>query len=67
MWKFQDFSATQILREINFLSCSSSKMAIFAVFELLNFEFGKFQTSEIAKKIINSKFRASKNAKMAVF
>ena len=43
-------------------------MAIFAVFELLNFEFGKFQTSEIAKKKnINSKFRASKNAKMAVF
>ena len=36
-WKFQDFSPTQILREINFGRARSSKNAIFAISEALNF------------------------------
>ena len=36
-WKFQDFSVTQILREINFGQSRSSKTAIFAFFEGPNF------------------------------
>ena len=37
MWKSQDFSATQILREINLWECVVSKSAIFlAVFKSLN-------------------------------
>jgi len=31
MWKFQDFSVTLILREINFGEFKSSKTAVFAI------------------------------------
>ena len=31
MWKFQDFSVTLILREIDFGEFGSSKMAVFAI------------------------------------
>ena len=67
MWKFQDFSATQILREINFAHFRVSKTVIFAVFEAMNIDFCQFQPT---KKIMNSsktKFRASRNVKMALF
>ena len=37
MWKFHDFSVTQILREINFRESSSSKTAFFAIQGALNF------------------------------
>ena len=36
-WKFQDFSVTQILREINFGESRTSKMAVFAILGALNF------------------------------
>ena len=36
MWKFQDFSITQILREINFGELRSSKIEVFAILEALN-------------------------------
>ena len=36
MWKSNDFSATQILREINFGEIRSAKTAVFAIFEALN-------------------------------
>ena len=39
VWKFRDFSATQILREINFGVCRSSTTAIVAFIEYMNFEF----------------------------
>ena len=39
MWKFQDFSVIQILREINFGKPRSSETAIFTIFRAL--EFGK--------------------------
>jgi len=37
MWKFQDFSITQILREINFEDSRSAKTAIFAILRAVNF------------------------------
>ena len=37
MWKFQDFSVPQILREINFEESRSSQSAIFAIVGALNF------------------------------
>ena len=49
MRKFQDFSVTQILREINFGEFRSSKNAIFAIFgtpnfiDLVNFSLQKVQ------------------------
>ena len=39
VWKFQDFSITQILREINFGESSDSKTAVFIIFGALNFDF----------------------------
>ena len=51
VWKFQDFSDTQILREINLEESRSSKTAVFAIFEALNFviRISKFQPSKRAK------------------
>ena len=37
MWKFEEFYITQILYEINFEKCSSTKPAIFAIFRASNF------------------------------
>ena len=37
VWKFQDFSLIQILRETDFGGCRSSKTAVFAIFWALNF------------------------------
>ena len=39
MWKFQDLSATQILREINFGHFEAPKTAILTILEALNFEY----------------------------
>ena len=41
VWKCRNFSANQILREINLRDFRSSKAAISAVFEALNFDFGQ--------------------------
>ena len=37
VWKFQDFSVNQILREINFGESRSSKTSIFTIFCTVNF------------------------------
>ena len=43
MWKFHDFSITQILREINFGdSIRRTKSAIFTHFEALKLHFSEF-------------------------
>ena len=42
MWKFQDFSITHILREINFGDSLSAKLAILTHSEALNFNFHEF-------------------------
>ena len=64
MWKFQDFSATQILREINFGPFEAQKLP-FWPFEqvwILNFwAFWYFQLWNVYKKSI---FEASKIVKM---
>ena len=39
MWKFQDFSATPILREINFGHLEAPKTAILTIWAALNYEF----------------------------
>ena len=50
MRKFQDFSAIQILREINFWKCRSSKNDHFAIFEDLNFDFDDFSINFLGLK-----------------
>ena len=42
VWKFQDFSITQILREINFEESGSAKSAISTHLEAVNFDFYEF-------------------------
>ena len=42
VWKFHDFSITQILREINFVDSRSEKSAILINLEALDFDFFKF-------------------------
>ena len=42
MWKFHDFSITQILREISFANSKSAKHAILTHLEALNFDFYEF-------------------------
>ena len=42
VWKSQDFSITQILREINFVDYISAKSAISTHLEALNFDFYEF-------------------------
>ena len=46
MWKFHDFSVTQILREINFEESRSFKTAFITISGAMNFgEFGKIRPS----------------------
>ena len=65
MWKFHDFSITQILREINFGGSKSAKCAILTHLEAQNFDFceifalSKGQLAKIAN------FRPPKIAKKA--
>ena len=49
MWKIQDFSATQILREINSRVLKVQNVPFLPIFENLNFDFGLFEPSEIVK------------------
>ena len=72
MWKSQNFSITQILREINFWDSRSAKSAILTHIEALNFDFYEFlhsletemyqieQNSEPQKIRKNSSFRTSR-------
>ena len=62
MWKFQDFSVIQILREINFGHFEATKTAILTISEALNFEF---LTLSSEKFFQISKLKASKLPKYA--
>ena len=67
MWKFQDFSCTQILREINFGYFDVQKVPFLPFEQLQTLQFlGTFDIVkyEIFQKL---KFKASKIVKMAVF
>ena len=69
MWKFQDFSATHILCELNFEECKKSKSGIFCNIrgsEFLN--WGKFQPSKNCKNLLELKiFTASKCVEISIF
>ena len=62
MWKFKDFSATQILREINLVNFEAQKTQL-PFWPFLDDMFDIFKC-EIPKK---SKFIASKIGRMTVF
>ena len=67
MWKFHDFSVTQILREINFGEFRRLKSAIFAILGALNFVYLVKVCLEKCKNSYKSKARASKCVEMADF
>ena len=53
VWKFQDFSVIQILREINFGECTNCETGIFCHLKGSEFcQFDKFQPSKIAKTAV---------------
>ena len=70
LWKYQDFSNAQILREINFVTLKPLKSAIVTILAAMDFEFFEnfwhFQVwnSQTSKF---KEFKASKIVKMAVF
>ena len=66
VWKVQDFSVTQILREIIFGECNSAEIAIFAFFGALNSVYLVINSSlQKVQNSVNSKFTASKRLKIA--
>ena len=60
VWKFHNFSITQILREINFWDSMSAKSAIFTQLEALISLCMNFCTFRKLKSTKLTKFRASK-------
>ena len=60
MWKCQDFSATQILREINFGHFEASKTGNVAILAALNVKFLEYLTFSNVKFFPKTKFKASK-------
>ena len=67
VWKFHDFSITQIFREIDFWDSTSARSAIWTDLKALNFDFYAFLhplKAEIRQKL---KFRASKCVKITDF
>ena len=67
MWKFQDFSVTQILREIDFGGSGNFKTACSATLETLNFvNLVNFSLQKV-QKFIEIKIIASECVKMAEF
>ena len=68
VWKFHDFSVTQILREINFGASRNFKTGVFAILEALNFvNLVTFSMPKTAKIHKNQNSEASKCVKIAYF
>ena len=63
MWKFQNFAATQILREIKVGKSEASKLANLTHLETMNFDFCKFLHFFKAEIDQKSTFRISEIAK----
>ena len=61
------FSATQILREINYGHIEAHKAAILTISAVLKFNFWELLTIPSVLIILKSKFKASKIVKTAVF
>ena len=64
MWKFHDFSITDILREINFGGPISAKSAILTHSEPLDFDFYEFLLFLKAKNYQMIQIQSHKNGKM---
>ena len=67
VWKFEDFSATRIFREIKFKNFRGQKLPFSTHLEALNSDFYEFLHSMKAAIYQNQKFKAPKNAKKAFF
>jgi len=67
LWKCQNFSVIQILREINFVECKSSKNAIFTILGALNFVDLVIFSIQKVQKYIKQKCIAFKCIEMADF
>ena len=67
VWKFKNFSITQILREINFGDCRSSKTVFFAIIKALNFLILVIFSPQEVQNSWKSKFRVSQCVKTAGF
>ena len=70
MWKIQDFSAAQILREINFGHFDAQKTAILTIWATMNLESVGILIFSSVRFFINSKyakFKAFEIVKTAVF
>ena len=67
MWKFQDSSDIQILREINFGRLKPQKMAILTIWAALNLEILDIFDIFLCKIPKKSKFKASKMVEMTGF
>ena len=67
VWKFQDLSVTQILREINFWDSKNARLAILTHLEALNFDFQEFL--HFLKAVIYQidKIQSTKNGKNCSF
>ena len=65
MWKFHDFSITQILREIKFGGSRSAKSAISSRLQALNSDFNEFLHFLNAEIYSNHKFKTPKMTKTA--
>jgi len=64
MWKLQNFSATQIWREIKVCEFGASIIVILTLFEALDFDFYEFLFIVKAEMNQKSKFRVFKITKM---
>ena len=67
VWKFHDFSITQILREINFGDFTSAKSATLAHLGALNFDFYEFLHFLTAEIYQINKIHSPMNGKNASF
>ena len=67
MWKIDNISATQILRENEFDNLAASKIAILKGLESLEIEFVIFQVRKNSQICQKSNVRATKTVKNAKF
>ena len=68
MWKFQVDTVIQILREINFVECTSSKIAVFAIIGALDFvHLVNFNLEKVQKFTENQNSKPLNMSKMADF
>ena len=62
-----NFSANQILREINYLRFTNAKIVILTILEVLNFDLSKFEQLSSPKFTKIQSLETLKLPKMAIF